>query len=218
MPNAFYCCSTGARETGVSSLSQNGDGGKGEGFCLKSPKYVMAELPRAFRSMECEKEEEPLIWHPWLQETAKELTGLRAPPHSAGSALPSVPEEKPASKAGRKPLLSASRLPVIGGSVSSALASGEFRSHEASRVTQDFLLIREVGRGWASPPDPPMHDTRCVLNLAEYLVLFMKHRPEIERELLHVDVLASLESKKQKYLSHNIFYLNFRQACYVIVT
>lgn len=54
--------------------------------------------------------------------------GLQAPLDSPGSTPHSTPKEKAGSQAGRKPLLSAFRSPVIKGSVFSALASGEFRS------------------------------------------------------------------------------------------
>lgn len=54
--------------------------------------------------------------------------GLQAPPDSPGSTPHSIPKEKAGRQASRKPLLSAFRLPVIEGSVFSALTSGEFRS------------------------------------------------------------------------------------------
>lgn len=151
-------------------------------------------------------------WHPWPQERAKE------PAKAAATGPHAAPQEEPGSPAGRKPLLSASRSPVIKGNVFWALASGEFRSHEARRVVRGLPAIREVGRGQASPPALRGQAERCALNLAASPVLFMRRRPEIQREFLPVDVLASLESKKQKYLSHNSFCLGLRRAHYVIVT
>lgn len=68
-------------------------------------------------------------------------------PHAA-------PQEGPGSPAGRKPLLSASGSPVIKGNVFWALASGEFRSHEARRVVRGLAADLGSREGTGKPTRP----------------------------------------------------------------